>query len=46
MNPTGIREDAGLIPGLAEWVQGPVSLQAVAQIADVARIQCCGGIGH
>ena len=32
-------EDAGLIPGLAQWVQDPV--QTAALIADAAQIQHC-----
>ena len=42
-----VLEDVLLIPGLAQWVKTPVLLQAVAQIADVARIWHCydHGIG-
>ena len=29
MNPTSIRKDADLIPGLVQWVKDPVSPRAV-----------------
>ena len=32
-NPTSVCEDAGVIPGLAEWVKDSVLSQAVADVA-------------
>ena len=40
-----VQEDVGLIPGLVQWVKDLALLQAVAEVTDMAWIQCCCSCG-
>ena len=42
--PTGMHEEEGSVPGLAQWINDPVWPGAVVQVKDVTWIpSCCDG---
>ena len=44
MNPTGIHEVVGSIPGLNQWVKDRALLGTVVSVTDTARILLACGI--
>ena len=37
MRKSSVCEDAGLIPGLAQWIKGPALMQVAAWITDTTQ---------